>query len=213
MSGKPAVTLAPSATGHQLMHRNRNLFAIVSTLAGQTLSRAGVDSGITSSFAARVRAKAHAQELITLDERQTISLRRLSERVLMPVAPEVGRLVIRGPGVGIPGGHVSGFALVLHELGTNALKYGAWSNDTGRVALCREPVSTGLSMTWREQGGPVITEPPSTNHGLGSVLIEAAIPQAKVERHFNSLGLEVIFDVPLEQDDNIEPTMRPKGSS
>jgi two-component sensor histidine kinase len=179
----------------ELLHRNRNLFAIVTTLAAQTLKRAGVDVEITASLRARITALARAQELISLDDRQSMPLEHLVDRVLVPIMPEAVRLVVEGSPAGITGDQVTGLALVLHELGTNALKYGAWSEDSGQVAVswCRSPLD--LAITWQERGGPPTFAPGA--RGLGSLLIETAIPGARVERSFEPAGLKVVLRVPL----------------
>jgi two-component sensor histidine kinase len=179
----------------ELTHRNRNLFAIVTTLAAQTLKRAGVDVEITASLRARITALARAQELISLDDQQNMPLEHLVDGVLAPIKPEPVRLVVEGSPVGVTGDQVTGLALVLHELGTNALKYGAWSEDSGHVTISWCPTPLEVAITWQERGGPPISLPGTS--GLGSVLIETAIPGASVERSFESAGLTVVLRVPL----------------
>jgi len=179
----------------ELMHRNRNLFAIVTTLAAQTLKRAGVDVEITASLRARIMALARAQGLISLDDQQNMPLEHIVDLVLAPIKPEPVRLVVEGSPVGITGDQVTGLALVLHELGTNALKYGAWSEDSGRVTISWCPTPLEVAITWQERGGPPISLPGTS--GLGSVLIETAVPGASVERSFESAGLTVVLRVPL----------------
>ena len=181
----------------ELMHRNRNLFAIVTTLAAHTLKRAGIDAHIAATLTARITALARAQELISLDGRQSMSLERLVDRVLAPIMPARHRLAVQGSAIGIVGGQVTGLALVLHELGTNALKYGAWSGDLGRVTVSWWQTPFHIGISWHERGGPPAAVPDRS--GFGSFLIETAIPGATVERIFDPAGLKVVLCVPLDQ--------------
>ena len=183
----------------ELLHRNRNLFTIFATLAAQTLRSRGINGDVTAVLNGRIAALARAQNLLTLNERQGLLLQRLLEQVLAPIVPETSRLNITGPLVGIPSGQVSGFALVFHELGTNALKYGAWSNSSGLVSVRWAPTTSGVFIIWQEEGGPRAS--PRQRPGLGSVLIENAIPQAKIERSFTTAGAKIVLDVPLDAGD------------
>ncbi len=191
----------------ELGHRNRNLLAIVASLADQTLRSRGIDSDTVAALNGRIQALANAQNLITLQPRQGISLRRLVEQALAPVNPEPSRLTLDGGHIGIPGDLVSSFALVFHELGTNAVKYGAWSNAVGRVTVRWERLPSGVSVTWKETGGPPAS-PPSTR-GLGSLLLERAISDATIERRFDETGAEFNLLLPITEDDEVGPTKPP----
>jgi two-component sensor histidine kinase len=180
----------------ELVHRLRNAFTIVATLTSQAFQRAGVDPEIAGAVTARIRALARAEELVRLDEDMGSPLDLLVERVLVPVAPDPSRLSTQGDEIRIPKETVSRLALVLHELGTNALKYGAWSNHTGRVMLRWQANAPGVCITWQEQGGPAVA--PSGRRGLGSALVEHAIPGARVEREFGPAGLQVTLHLPPE---------------
>ena len=88
------------------------------------------------------------------------------------------------------------FALILHELGTNALKYGAWSQDSGCVRVSWELEKDQLNVTWLEQDGPSIA--PTPREGLGRALITNSLPGAAVTHDLKADGLECLIRLPLE---------------
>ena len=90
------------------------------------------------------------------------------------------------------------FALILHELGTNALKYGAWSHDTGYVRTSWEARQEVLYFLWREHDGPAIAPP--LHEGLGSTLIKNSLPGAVVSHDLKADGLECKIALPLENE-------------
>jgi two-component sensor histidine kinase len=181
----------------ELVHRNRNQYAVMAALSTQTMRRVGISGDVADAVTDRVVAMGEALDLVSLDPQQDIALGQLIERVVVSMAPEPSRMVIGGPMVGVRAGLVSDLALVLHELGTNALKYGAWSNDCGRVTVSWQPTDQGVSIVWKEQGGPPTAPPDAKVSGLGSVLIENAIAGGTAERRFELTGLTVALHVPL----------------
>jgi two-component sensor histidine kinase len=187
----------------ELMHRNRNLFSVFATLTAHTMKSRGINEEVTAVLNRRIAALARAQSLLTLKEGNGLPLQRLVEQALEPLVPEASRLELEGPLVDIPSSRVSGFALVLHELGTNAIKYGAWSNSSGLVTVRWSAIRSGVSIIWREEGGP--PAPSGAKPGLGSVLIETAVPQVKLERSFTTAGARIVLHVPLAADANGDP--------
>ena len=88
--------------------------------------------------------------------------------------------------------------LLLHEMGTNAVKYGALSNDVGRVAVTLEPAEAGRAgFAWREAGGPTVT--PSTRQGFGTRLLQQALrnQRGKVTFDFSPQGFSARVDFPV----------------
>jgi two-component sensor histidine kinase len=160
----------------ELMHRVRNAFTVVATLTSQVFQRAGVSPELTAAVSARIRALARAEQLVSLDARQGSPLSTLADRVLAPIVPDRSRLLLEGDHLRIPSKMVSRLALVLHELVTNALKYGAWSTDQGTVTLSWKAASSELDIVWRESGGPPVR--PAEKRGLGTALVEHAIAGA-----------------------------------
>jgi two-component sensor histidine kinase len=181
----------------ELMHRTRNQYSVITALATQTMRRAGISRDITDAFTDRILALAQAQDLISLDPHEDISLERLIDRVVAPMAPERSRMAARGTMVGISADLVHGLALVFHELATNALKHGAWSSDRGRITLRWLRTAEGISIRWKEQDGPPAAVPGSKSSGFGSALIDNAIPGGTTQRTFDPTGLTVELHVPI----------------
>jgi len=182
----------------ELMHRNRNQYAVITALATQTMRRAGISRDVADALTDRILALAQAQDLVSLGPQQGIFLEQLIEQVVVPMAPEPSRIAVRGPAIGISADLVSGLALVLHELATNALKHGAWSSNRGRVILSWQRATGGVSILWEEHEGPPPATPHSRSSGLGTALIDNAIPGGTTERRFDAAGLTVRLNVPLQ---------------
>jgi PAS domain S-box-containing protein len=152
-------------------HRIKNTLAIVQAIASQTLRRTQVDD--LQSFVARLHALSEAHEVLTSENWDWASLRDVVGRALKPFQVK-GRFSVRGPVVWVPAKTSLTLTLCLHELATNAAKYGALSNGSGRVHITWKLIGNGeqnkLRLSWREIGGPPVTAP--ERKGFGSLLIE-----------------------------------------
>ena len=148
-----------------------------------------------AAIGARLRALAMAQRLLDVTSRRGAEMRALVVQVLEPMAPASDKLVLRGPEIHLPVAATTPFALVLHELATNATKYGAWSQD-GRVVVSWESENGTLAITWQEVGGPSVTPP--VRQGLGTALIKSAVPRAKIDFDFQPDGALCRVILPLE---------------
>jgi two-component sensor histidine kinase len=160
----------------EMAHRLKNSLAIVQSIAFQTFGRDGPEAGV---FAARLKALADANELLTeqVDEPEAIAA-KVVKAALQPfhLSPEV--LEMDCVHASIPARQAISLALALHELATNALKYGALSQPTGRVSLRLEDAGEALKLTWHERGGPVVTAP--QKEGFGTRLIRRTGTAAKL---------------------------------
>ena len=124
--------------------------------------------------------------------------RRLAELVAVLVrslAPEPSRLRIDGGSVLLPVQATTPFALVLHELGTNAIKYGAWSVERGYVAVSWSVADGELAFRWREHGELSIAPP--LREGFGSKLIKDGLAGASVQHDVKADGLECLIRMSL----------------
>ncbi len=156
---------------HEMKHRVKNTLATVLAIARQTLG--DIDHEATRTFNARLMALARAQDLMTRDHHDGADLRTLIDEALSPYPP--GQISLSGDPLILPPRTVLAFALGLHELATNAAKYGALSVPGGQVAITwQSSPKTGMLFTWREAGGPPVSPPERT--GFGSVLIEEILP-------------------------------------
>jgi PAS domain S-box-containing protein len=159
---------------HELNHRVKNILAMVQAMAAQTLSTAASPTGARIALEARLIALAQAHDVLT---RESWDGAELSDIIAGGVAPhqsQLGeRVHIQGPRVRLEPKTAVSLAMAVHELATNAVKYGALSNDEGFVTIdwTVEPVKDGcdLRLIWAEHGGPQVQPP--TRTGFGSRLI------------------------------------------
>ncbi|KQZ47488.1 PAS domain S-box protein [Ensifer sp. Root558] len=157
----------------ELNHRVKNLFATVLAISRQTLGHGQIDAADVRSFEARLSSMARAHDLLTHGTWEQAELRAIVEQSISPYSPD--RFAVTGPSIQVPQRAVVSICLALHELATNAAKYGALAVDQGRVSIAWT-VQTGtgsparLVLRWEETGGPPVTPP--THRGFGSRLIE-----------------------------------------
>lgn len=181
-----------SAVNSELNHRIPNLLQIASVLIAQS-----IDSSVTSlktAVSGRLSAIGNAQALLASTPRN-IPLAQLIDVTVAPLAPARDRLIANGPPVILPAQPVTMLSLVLHELGTNALKYGAWSGSRGIVSIGWVTSGGKIAIDWRESDGPSVETP--RRLGAGAKLIRAAIPDAAVDYRIEKEGVRCIIEMPL----------------
>ncbi|MBX5105074.1 HAMP domain-containing protein [Rhizobium lentis] len=179
----------------ELAHRVKNGFTLVQAIARQTFSRS--DPERYNSFAERLAALAGTYDLILSREGSASSIRDIVSAALRAhVASEAERIRLDGPEVVLPADTALPLSLVIHELATNATKYGSLGSEDGTVAIAWKHEGGRVFLLWTETGGSPVSAP--TKRGFGSVLIERAFPakaQARSHSDFRPEGLvfEVIF--------------------
>lgn len=190
---------------HELNHRVKNMLATVQSLASQTLRGAGGDlDRFTRDFTGRLRALAHAHDLLTARNWEGAALDALVAAALAPWR-DGNRIATSGPEhVHLTSHQAQALALALHELAANATKYGALSRPEGRVELWWGTIRDGgpdeaemVELSWAETGGPVVTGPPS-RHGFGIRLLERGLsgdlgPAASVKLRFEPSGMRALL--------------------
>jgi PAS domain S-box-containing protein len=154
-------------------HRIKNTLATVQAIAGQTLRN--VPSVALQAFQGRLRALGDAHDLLTFRNWDQAPLGDVVGRALKPFeSSRHDRIIVDGPSVALPAQSSLLLTMCLHELATNAAKYGALSNGTGQVHVSWELVGNGgdhkVRLSWQETGGPPVTPP--QRKGFGSVLVE-----------------------------------------
>ncbi len=181
----------------ELSHRFKNIYAVVQAIAGQSLRDSGATDSTRNTLNSRLRALAISQDLLVQNEWQSVAFERLLSEQLTGMTD---RFRFEGPHVELPGELATPLALALHELETNAVKYGALSNKDGKVTLTWMKSEKGgkkrLLITWSEEGGPKVSEP--TRRGFGSSLLEKGLPNAEVTREFRVTGVICTIDCLLE---------------
>jgi two-component sensor histidine kinase len=159
---------------HPLMrevnHRAKNMLSLVQAIARQTAAREPED--FIGCFAERIQALAANQDLLIRNEWHGVDVDDLVRAQLAHFVDLVGsRIVVRGPPLRLKPASAQAVGLALHELATNAGKYGALSTDRGRVDVHWGTVGDTFAMSWSERDGPPISAP--KGRGFGTTVIEA----------------------------------------
>lgn len=167
----------------ELAHRLKNTLAMVQSIAARTFSdRRGMDA-----FQARIRALGEAHDVLLRQSWNAVPIRQMIDTLL---APHGDRFELGGPDVPLGPRTTVALSLVLHELATNAVKYGALSGSDGRIGLHWQMDGDELLIRWRESGGPPVTAPVQV--GFGTRLIDMGLPgTGRVERRYPASGVEV----------------------
>ena len=159
---------------HEVEHRLKNAFAMVQSVINQTLRKVTSIEEARDILSARIRALSDAQNILSRSITDNMSIQEVVEAALAPHRTGEGHFVISGPVCDISGKQGLGLSLALHELATNATKYGALSEGDGRVEINWTTDHAGdFIFDWRETGGPVVDQP--QHRGFGTVLIEKIV--------------------------------------
>jgi PAS domain S-box-containing protein len=189
----------------ELNHRVKNSLAVVQGIAFQTFRGDNARPEARAAFEGRLAALAAAHNLLTQAHWESASLDEIAADALQTRGVNAQRIALSGPRLLLPPKSALALALALHELATNALKYGALSRDGGKVELawrCDEasPGAPGrLHLSWRESGGPAVQAP--TRRGFGSMLVERTLAQdlnGEVAMEFRPEGVVCSIDAPLD---------------
>jgi two-component sensor histidine kinase len=184
----------------ELRHRMKNLLAVARSIAHQTTTEGRSAEEYRDAFLGRFNALVEAQDL-AFSEQAGRSLGELVERALDPYRGDAGAIVIDpGDPVALPPRALMSLGLVLHELATNASKYGALSAPDGQVLVNWrvDPTEGNLRLNWIERGGPPVSPPTQT--GYGTDLIRSAMTYSlggQVEQDFAATGLRTEIVIPL----------------
>lgn len=190
---------------NELNHRVRNSLATVISLAQQTARSATSVDAFNTAFQARVMALAQAHGLLTRKNWEGASLRDVVDATLAPHRSEDdAHIRIEGPDCDLPASQALAMTLGLHELATNARKYGALSVAAGSVDvkwhIAGQTGRRALILSWSETGGPPV-EPPR-RRGFGSRLLERALPAdltGRVNLEFPPKGVRCTIEFPLTE--------------
>ncbi len=187
----------------ELNHRVKNTLAVVQSIAAHTLRSAPDPGAFAAAFTDRIAALARAHSLLANHLWKAARIGDVVEACLAPFTVD-GRSAIRqaGPDARIDTGVAVALTLVLHELATNASKYGALSDQAGEVSVSWEIAADGEApararFAWREHGGPAVRVPTVT--GFGSRLINASAGQlgGPVALRFEPEGVRCELSLPL----------------
>ncbi|KQR72881.1 PAS domain-containing sensor histidine kinase [Rhizobium sp. Leaf341] len=178
----------------ELQHRIKNTLAMVSAIASQTLKGDAIMEQ-RDTFNARLHTLAHAHDLLMGEAQEKGSIRDVIETALAPHRAAAAQFDVSGPDRFLSPKQTLSLALAIHELATNAAKYGALSMPDGKVRVtwqedARGAAAQAFALRWEEQGGPTVVQP--TRSGFGSRLITrvlAADFKGEVRLDFAPSGL------------------------
>jgi len=185
----------------ELDHRVKNILAVVSSIVSQTLRSAPSPAAFVESIEGRIKALTQSHSLLTQDGGSKAALATLLHTELAPYQDSSNRVTCGGPDIVLTPRAGLALAMAIHELTTNAAKYGALSVATGRVSVAwsvdtAEPAN--LRLDWIESEGPRVAPP--NRSGFGGMLIERSLVfelDGQVERTFAPQGMRCVIQLPL----------------
>lgn len=159
---------------NELSHRIKNSLAVVQAIVSQTLKQVSSIEEGREAITGRVAALARAQDILTSTSWAEADIRQIVEAALEPLRDNGARFVLNGPPMKLTAQQSLGMSLAIHELATNATKYGALSTEGGTVAIdWRLTKDMSFEFRWIESGGPPVKEPKRS--GFGSRMIERVV--------------------------------------
>jgi PAS domain S-box-containing protein len=188
----------------ELSHRVKNTLATIQAIANQSLLRAASPSDFVTSFNGRVQALARAHDLLVESKLQGASIAEIVRDQVLLGPSRDARITCAGPFLVLEPRAAVHVALVLHELATNARKYGALSTPNGRLSVSwnmQANAERDLFLTWKETGVAKVNAP--TSHGFGTTLIERTLDAngGEASIRYDVGGITCEIRLPLPDDD------------
>jgi PAS domain S-box-containing protein len=173
----------------EVNHRSKNILSVVYAIARQTATKNPED--FIERFSERIQALSANQDLLVRNEWIRVEIEDLVRTQLAPFVDLIGsRIAVHGPKLGLKADSAQAIGLALHELATNAGKYGALSTHKGRVDICWRTDGQTLTMSWTECDGPPVSTP--NQRGFGTTVIETMAEYSldgTVDLNYSSSGL------------------------
>ncbi len=173
----------------EINHRAKNMLSVVAAIAHQTV--AGNPEDFVGRFSERIQALSANQDLLVRNEWTGVEIADLVRTQLAHFAEVIGsRIAMQGPKLRLNPASAQAIGLAVHELATNAGKYGALSTNRGRLDICWGIDGDTLIMSWTEHDGPAVLAP--KRHGFGTIVVKAMAERSvggKVELDYASSGL------------------------
>lgn len=207
----------------ELQHRVRNIMAVIRSIASRSSERAPSVEAYAEALAGRLLALARVQALLTRAANLSVDLHHIVEDEVGAQAEHRGQYEIMGPDVRVSPKAAEVLTLAIHELSTNAVKYGALSVPDGKVTVCWNMIDkrglAWLSLDWKEAGAPGRTGPDPSNHrpkGFGTELIEGRIPYELAGISKLTIGPDGAcchLEFPLRDADSVLETDAPRPAT
>jgi len=183
----------------ELEHRVKNTLSLVQSIAAQTFRNSGVDASVQRAFEARLITLSNVHGVLTQRGWDSADLHDVVSSALRPhAAVDRERFTVAGPALRLGPKSAVALSMAVHELCTNAIKYGALSADSGHVDIDWSDADGRLRWRWRERGGPPVAIP--TRTGFGSRMIERALAMqlsGTVTLDYQATGLVCTIDAPM----------------
>ncbi|MDP3491996.1 MAG: HWE histidine kinase domain-containing protein [Hyphomonadaceae bacterium] len=185
---------------NELNHRVKNTLAMIQAVAAQTFRNAGDLPQAQAVFSARIMALARANDLLTGENWEGASLSDIVAGVsVVHAGNQPDRFTAKGPVVRLSPKAALSLSMAMHELATNAVKYGALSNDAGRVDVSWSVKDGRMRIEWRESGGPSVAPP--ERRGFGSRLVERGLAGemgGTAQIAFEPTGVVCVIEAPMD---------------
>jgi two-component sensor histidine kinase len=182
---------------YEVDHRSNNLLAVIQAML--RLTKADTAEEFQAAFQGRLSALANVQRLFSASRWTGANLRTIVEEELRPYGSEdVERISITGDDLRLPASLAQAVAVAIHELATNAAKYGSLSVPSGRIRVRWDASDLdGIVLRWSERGGPKIKDPP-TRKGFGVGAVDGVIRTLKgrISRQWKPEGLDCELSLP-----------------
>lgn len=180
-------------------HRVKNMLTVVQAIALQTAANAPDMASFTTSFSGRLESLAKAHQLLVGQVWQDVAISALADRVL-GAEVAAGRARFGGPELLLKAGQVLGLSMILHELYTNAIKYGALCSDEGQIELDWSSDNETITVVWAETGYPC-DAPDAPSSGFGQRMIAMSVRSdlnGTIERDWRPDGLTAVLSFPAD---------------
>ena len=159
----------------EIHHRMKNMLTMVTAIVRQSMRTAASLDDAQAAIDVRLQAMAKAHDLLLNAEWKSTSLRNVVQGAVQQHDTAQGRIVLTGTDIQIVSAAIQPLMLALNELCTNAIKYGALSNDAGHVAIAWTADADALTLRWMEKDGPIVAPPARKSFGMR--LIADALPR------------------------------------
>jgi PAS domain S-box-containing protein len=188
---------------HEISHRSKNLLTVIQSIARRTARTAGTMEEFENRFERRLQGLAASHDVLVRENWHGAPLADLVRQQLVPfVEIHSSRFELAGPDVVVTAEAAQAIGLAVHELATNAIKYGALSAPAGKVRVCwmfdgNPDAAEQLLLSWIEQGGPPVSPP--SRKGFGHVVIGEMVERSlngKVAVEFAGVGLKWSVSIP-----------------
>lgn len=198
-SRKHAEELQKLLTG-ELSHRVKNMLATVQAIATQTLRHSSSTADFVASFGGRIQSMSRVHSQLSSNEWKGTQLRAIVQDQIKLGPADETRISVSGPDVHLDVQTVPQMAMIMHELGTNSIKYGALSKPSGTIAIKWTVRDNTLHLLWTEHGGPRVEAP--VRRGFGTMLIERSATGAggKARMSAEADGVQWEISLPLPEN-------------